>query len=90
MVEWPAGYLLRLLRANPWPGVSHPVTYLIIRRPYTHLQDQLRRADMTVIVDRRSHERREVRQPVTVERRHAERRTKMEELGEIVIVNGGA
>lgn len=89
-MESPATYLLRILRAHPWPGASHRITYLVIRRPYAHLEEELRRiGDVTVIVDRRARKRREIQQRVTVERRHAERRRTMEELGEMVIVNHG-
>jgi hypothetical protein len=84
----PAGFLLRIFKATPLPGASRPVTYVVIRRPYSHFDDELRRiGDVTVIVDRRSGERREVKRPVAVERRRSERRRAKEDLGEMVIVS---
>ena len=72
-------------------GGSDSVTYLVIRRDFCHLENELRRiGDVTVIVDRRHRERREIHARVSVERRRAERRGAIEELGEIVIVNQGS
>ena len=50
------------------------MTYIVIRRPYGHLEDEVRRVfggreDVKVVVDRRSAERRATQQPVSVERR---------------------
>jgi len=63
---------------------------LIVRRPYAHLEGQLRRAfeeraDVEVIPDRRRSERRMSDRGVSAERRRAERRTSKEEILEVVI-----
>jgi len=63
---------------------------LIVRRPYAHLEDRLRRAfegrdDVEVISDRRRGERRRGDRPAEEERRRAERRAPKEEILEIVI-----
>ena len=66
------------------------MTYIVIRRPYAHLEDEVRRVfagreDVKVVVDRRSGERRATQQPVSVERRRADRRRAKEELVEVLI-----
>jgi hypothetical protein len=71
------------------------MTYIVIQRPYGHLEDEFRRVfagreDIKVIVDRRSGERRATRQPVSVERRRADRRRAKEELVEVLIGEGTA
>jgi hypothetical protein len=63
---------------------------LIVRRPYAHLEDRLRRAfegreDVEIIADRRRGERRVSDRPVPVDRRRGERRTRKEEILEVVI-----
>ncbi len=71
------------------------MTYIVIRRPYGHLEDEVRRVfaereDVKVVVDRRSGERRATQQPAMVERRRADRRRAKEELVEVLIVEGTA
>ena len=71
------------------------MTYIVIRRPYAHLEDEVRRVfagreDVKVIVDRRSGERRATQQPVKVDQRRADRRRAKEELVEVLIVEGTA
>ena len=73
-------------------GLSHnPARMrLIVRRPYAHLENRLRRAfegraDVEVIADRRWRERRVGARPVEGERRRADRRSRKEEILEIVI-----
>jgi hypothetical protein len=66
---------------------------LIVRRPYAHLEDRLRRMfegrdDVEVIPDRRRGERRRGRQPTQEERRLAERRLPKEDVLEVVIEGG--
>ena len=66
------------------------MTYIVIRRPYAHLEDEVRRVfagreDVKVIVDRRSGERRATQQPVKVDQRRADRRRAKEELVEVLI-----
>ena len=62
---------------------------LIVRRPYGHLEERLRRVfegrdDIVVIPDRRSSDRRARGRPVQDERRRAERRSRKEEMLEVV------
>jgi len=83
-------FLLKIATANPWPGERGGMTYIVIRRPYGHLEDEVRRVfagreDVKVVVDRRSGERRATQQQVTVERRRADRRRAKEELVEVLI-----
>ena len=71
------------------------MTYIVIRRPYAHLEDEVRRVfagreDVKVVVDRRSGERRATQRPVSVERRRADRRRAKEELVEVLIVEATA
>jgi hypothetical protein len=63
---------------------------LIVRRPYAHLEERLRRAfegraDVEVLPDRRRGERRRSPRTVDEERRRVERRTSKEEIVEVVI-----
>jgi hypothetical protein len=63
---------------------------LIVRRPYAHLEDQLRRAfegrdDVVVIHDRRRGARRRSAGAAREERRQAERRSSQEDVLEVVI-----
>jgi len=62
---------------------------LIVRRPYGHLEERLRRVfegrdDIVVIPDRRRSDRRTSARPVQDERRRAERRSRKEEMLEVV------
>ena len=62
---------------------------LIVRRPYGHLEERLRRVfegrdDIVVIPDRRSSNRRASARPVQDERRRADRRSRKEEMLEVV------
>lgn len=63
---------------------------VVIRRPYAHLENELRntfkeRDDVKVILDRRYGERRRKQQPAAIERRKADRRRSKEELVEVVL-----
>ena len=65
-------------------------TSIVIRRPYAHLEKDLRSAfkwieDVKVILDRRFDERRKTQQPVTQERRAADQRRQKEDLVDVVI-----
>ena len=67
---------------------------LIVRRPYGHLEERLRRAfegrdDIVVIPDRRRSNRRTSGRSVHEERRRADRRSRAEEILEIVIEGVG-
>ena len=70
---------------------EHPGSIcIIIKRPYTHLEDELRRAfegqeDVKIVVDRRYEKRRVGQQPVSEDRRRADRRKRNEPLVEAVI-----
>jgi len=87
-MESPAGYRLRIVRTNPSSAMNHFMTYIVIRPAYAHLEEELRRiGNVKVIVDRRSHARRDLHDPVAAERRRADRRRETEELGELVVVN---
>jgi hypothetical protein len=80
----------RIFRAHLGPGVGQSGTYIILRRAYAYLEEDLRRiGNVTVIVDRRIRERRDAHERVPAERRRAERRSTREELGEMVIVSQG-
>ena len=65
-------------------------TSIVIRRPYAHLENELRSVfkweeDVKVILDRRYEERRKSQQPVTLERRAAEQRRQKQDLVDVVI-----
>jgi hypothetical protein len=84
--------LLKILRANPVLGENRLMTYIVIRRPYAHLEVELRafeeQGDIKVMVDKRHGERRIQGQRSPVERRAADRRRAAEELLDVVILNG--
>src|SRR3989454_9489682 len=88
-------FLLKIATANPWPGERGGMPYIVIRRPYAHLEAEVRRVfagreGARVIVDGRSGERRETQQPVKVDQRRADRRRAREELVEVLIAEGSA
>lgn len=63
---------------------------IVIKRPYTHLENELRKAfegqeEVNIIVDRRYGERRVSQQQVSKNRRRADRRKTKELLAEAVI-----
>ena len=65
-------------------------TCIIIRRRYAHLKRELQSVlkgqdDVKVVVDKRCGERRMVEQPVSTERRRADRRRPKEALVEVII-----
>ena len=83
-------FLLSIAKAAV-PPEKHPGSIcIIIKRPYTHLEDELRRTfegqeDVKIVVDRRYEERRVGRQPVSEDRRGADRRKKKDPLVEAII-----
>jgi len=84
------GFLLKIAKATYRPEQGAGVMSITIRRPYAHLEKELRRTfhgqeDVKVIVDRRYDERRRRPQPVELERRRADRRSPKEELVEVLI-----
>lgn len=86
-------FLLRIF-TKAWPGREaggRGLVYIIIRRPYGHLEARFRRVfegqeDVKVMVDRRFGERRRGAQPVDVERRGTDRRGGKDEVGEVVVL----
>ena len=94
MTEFIPAFVLRMLSVTE--GLRHNPgrLLLIVRRPYAQLEDRLRRAfegrdDIVVIADRRRGERRASARPVQDERRRAERRSRKEEILEVVIEGDG-
>lgn len=92
-MEFLGGFLLRILDATPGPNQRRGVMYLIIHRPYVHLEERFRRAfegqeDVKIIVDRRRGDRRTERRPFAVERRKADRRGSKEEVVDVVVLGG--
>src|SRR5437667_12845698 len=94
MLEWGEGKYLSWGRGRRFVHAVIPHNparmLLIVRRPYAHLEDRLRRAfegrdDVEVIADQRRGERRMSDRGAPVERRRAERRTSKEEILEVVI-----
>jgi hypothetical protein len=83
-------FLLKIVKALPSSEEGAGIMSVIIQRPYSHLEKELRSVfkgerDVKIIVDRRFGERRKSRQAVEVERRHADQRQPKEELIEVVI-----
>ena len=83
-------FLMRIakpvLSSEESPGMMH----IVIRRPYAHLEEELRSAfvgqeDVKVIMDGRLGERRKEQQSVQLERRRSDQRRPKEELVEVVI-----
>ena len=63
---------------------------IVVRRLYAYLQQELNRAfegqeNVRIVVDRRYDERRSLREPVTRERRQADRRRAKDEIVEVQI-----
>jgi hypothetical protein len=94
MTETIPAFVVRMLRLTK--GLPHNPgrMLLIVRRQYAQLEDRLRRAfegrdDIVVIADRRRGDRRASTRPVQGERRRAERRSRKEEILEVVIEGGG-
>lgn len=90
-MEAPLGVLLRILTTNPRPKELQGMTYLVVRRPYAHLEEELLRAaaelgEVHVLVDRRHGERRIIQEPVVTQRRHGDRRRDKDEVVEIVVL----
>ncbi len=83
-------FLLKIVKAVPPSEEKVGIMSIIIQRPYSHLEKELRSVfkgekDVNIIVDRRSGERRTSQQAVEVERRHADQRQPKEELIKAVI-----
>jgi len=89
MTESIPAFVVRMLSVTE--GLRHNPgrMLLIVRRPYGHLEERLRRVfegrdDIVVITDRRSSNRRGSARPVQDERRRADRRSRKEEMLEVV------
>jgi len=83
-------FLLRIVKATRPPEQGPGMMSIIIRRPYSHLEKELRKAfegqeDVKIIVDRRYEERRGSVRPYEIEHRRIDRRRPKEELAEVLI-----
>ncbi len=83
-------FVLSVLGVTEGPRHNPARMRMIVRRPYAHLENRLRRAfegrdDVEIISDRRRGQRRAGVRPVQEERRRAERRTPKDQILEIVI-----
>ena len=83
-------FLLSIAKASV-PPEKHPGSMcIIIKRSYSHLENELQKTfegqeDVKIIVDRRYGERRVSVHPVSEDRRRADRRKKKEPLVEAVV-----
>jgi hypothetical protein len=89
-MEFTPAFVLTVLGMAEGSGHNSARMRLIVKRPYAHLEDRLRRAfegreDIEVIVDRRRGQRRMSDRPVQAEQRRTDRRTSREEILEILI-----
>jgi hypothetical protein len=83
-------FLVRILKAAARPEEGREKMCIVVRRPYAYLQEELRQGfegqgDVQVVLDGRSGERRAGRDPMTAERRQADRRRAQQEIVEVVI-----
>jgi len=84
------GFLLKILKSTPISEKEAGQMNLIVRRPYDYLTTNFLRVfngkeDVKVKVESRYGQRRTKKEPVSCERRQAERRRKKETLVEVVI-----
>jgi len=90
MTEFFPAFVVTVLGVTEGSWQNPARMLLIVRRPYAHLEERLRRAfegraDVDVLPDRRRGERRRDVRTVEAERRRVERRTSKEEIVEVVI-----
>ena len=90
MAEFVPAFIVTVLGVTEGSWQNAARMLLIVRRPYAHLEERLRRAfqgrgDVEVLPDRRRGERRRNPRTVEEERRRVERRTSKEEIVEVVI-----
>ena len=83
-------FLLKVVQAIRPPEEGPGMMSIIVRRPFKHLEKDLRSAfgeqgDVDIIVDRRYSERRGRVQPYEVEHRQIERRRPKEEIAEVLV-----
>ena len=81
---------MRITKKESLPEESAGMTTIVIHRAYARLEKELRNAfrgeaDVKVILDRRSGERRKSTKEVATDRRLAERRRPKEDLVEVAI-----
>lgn len=81
---------MRINKKNSLPEETAGTMTIVIQRPYARLEKELRsafkgEANVKVILDRRSGERRKSTKEVATDRRMAERRRPKEELVEVAI-----
>src|SRR5947199_8736284 len=79
-MEFTPTFVLTVLGMTEGSGHNPARMRLIVKRPYAHLEDRLRRAfeereDVEVIIDRRRGQRRMSDRPVQAEQRRTDRRT---------------
>ena len=91
-MELPLGFLMRITKATTVTQRGVEKMFIVIRRPYAYLEEELStefrgQEDVRVMVDRRIAERRKRRQQVSLERRQADRRGTKEELVHIVLLD---
>ena len=91
-MEFTPTFVLTVLGMTEGSGHNPARMRLIVKRPYAHLEDRLRRAfeereDVEVIVDRRRGQRRMSDRPVQAEQRRTDRRTPREEML-VILVQG--
>ena len=84
------GFLLKISKSTPISEKEAGQMNLIVRRPYDYLTTNFLRVfngkeDVKVKVESRYGQRRTKKEPVSYERRQAERRRKKETLVEVVI-----
>ncbi len=83
-------FLLRIVKATRPPEEGPGMMSIIIRRPFSHLEKELRSAfegqeDVKIIVDRRYSERRGSVRSYEIEHRRIDRRRPKEQLVEVLI-----
>jgi len=88
-MDLPPYFQMRIAKKAHAPEEGAGIMTVVIMRPYTHLEKELRsvfngQEDVKVILDRRFKEQRKGWQPTAKERRMASRRRPKEELVEVV------
>ena len=83
-------FILRFAKTTKANEEPLGMMYIIIQRPYSHYEKELRHAfkgkkDIKVILDKRYSERRAQTEPFPKERRRADRRIPKQELVQVVI-----
>jgi hypothetical protein len=83
-------FKIRIARETPLPEEGSGIMTIVIFRPYTHLEKELRNAfkgqkDFKVTLDKRNGERRKQQKAVERERRRVDRRIPKHEIVEVAI-----